>query len=205
MYAAGDVSYCGSTAPGAVPAPPGRNRGSGILNAVFAGILSAESAVKYIQNTSEPELDPAMIEQCKQFAYAPLTRESGILAKEVINEIQKIVCPMENMVYMNQYRLNIALRKLENIKDMAKQMKADDFHGLLSCHEAEAMILCAEMQLKAASMRKESRGWFLREDYPQMDNEQWLKWIVVKNVNGEMVFDTEDVPIEQWDVQPPKF
>ena len=29
LYAIGDCSYCGSGAPGAVPAPPGRNRGSG--------------------------------------------------------------------------------------------------------------------------------------------------------------------------------
>lgn len=63
-------------------------------------------------------------------------------------------------------------------------VKAEDFHDLLSCHEAEAMVLSAEMQFKGASMRKESRGWFLREDYPQMDNENWLKWIVCENDNG---------------------
>ena len=39
MYAIGDLSYDGSCAPGAVPAPPGRNRGSGILNAVFAAVV----------------------------------------------------------------------------------------------------------------------------------------------------------------------
>jgi succinate dehydrogenase/fumarate reductase flavoprotein subunit len=54
-------------------------------------------------------------------------------------------------------------------------------------------------------MRKESRGWFTREDYPQMDNQNWLKWITVKNENGEMVFGTEDVPYEKWAVKPPGF
>lgn len=203
MYAAGDVCYGGSTAPGAVPAPPGRNRGSGILNAVFAGIISGECAVDYIKKAGEPVLDQEQIHHCREAAYAPLFRENGVPAKDVINEVQKLVCPMENTVYMNQYRMDIALRKLEKIEQMALQMKADDFHGMLSCHEAEAMVLCAKMQFKAASMRKESRGWFLREDYPDMDNENWLKWIIVKNENGKMVFDTETVPIEQWDVQPP--
>lgn len=60
-------------------------------------------------------------------------------------------------------------------------------------------------QFKGASMRKESRGWFLREDYPQMDNENWLKWIVCENKDGEMEFSTEDVPIETYQVQPPRF
>ena len=80
-----------------------------------------------------------------------------------------------------------------------------EWHYLLTCHEAEAMVLSAEMQFRAASMRKESRGWFLREDYPQMDNENWLKWITVQNKDGEMVFDTQDIPINEYPVQPPRF
>ncbi len=51
-------------------------------------------------------------------------------------------------------------------------------------------------------MRKESRGWFPREDYPETDNKNWLKWIIVKNQGGEMTFSTEDVPYEKWAVKP---
>lgn len=205
MYAAGDVCYCGSTAPGAVPAPPGRNRGSGILNAVFAGIISGESVADYVVKSEEPIISEEQVDTCKKNAYAPLLREEGISAIDVINEVQNLVCPVENTVYMSENRLNISLRKLEKIKSMISKMKAEDFHDLLSCHEAEAMVLCAEMQFKAASMRKESRGWFLREDYPDMDNENWLKWIIVENEGGNMVLKTENVPIEEYDVQPPRF
>lgn len=205
LYAAGDVCYCGSGAPGAVPAPPGRNRGSGILNAVFAGIISGEAADDFTKSIELSNINEQMVSECKDRAYAPLLRDEGIEPKELINKVQELVCPMENSVYMNQHRLEIVLRKLEELKPMVSQLKAEDFHGMLSCHEAEAMLLSAEMQFKSAIMRKESRGWFLREDYPSMDNENWLKWIIVKNVDGEMVLDTEDVPIEKWKVQPPKF
>jgi succinate dehydrogenase/fumarate reductase flavoprotein subunit len=58
------------------------------------------------------------------------------------------------------------------------------------------------MLFKAALMRKESRGWFPREDYPETDNKNWLKWIIVKNQGGEMTFSTEDVPYEKWAVKP---
>ncbi|MCC8151989.1 MAG: FAD-binding protein [Lachnospiraceae bacterium] len=205
MFAAGDVCYDGSCAPGAVPAPPGRNRGSGILNAVFAGVISGQSAAKYAAANAQQPIDENKTEELKEAAYAPLFREEGVTAKEVIDKIQDIICPMENSVYMSQHRLDVCLRKLEKVKPLVDQLKADDFHGLLSCHEAEAMVLSAEMQFKGASMRKESRGWFLREDYPQMDNENWLKWIVCENDNGEMKFSTEDVPIEEYQVQPPRF
>lgn len=142
-------------------------------------------------------------EEAMEHAYAPLIREEGIHPKVVMDELLHIMGPVENSVYMNDYRLNIALRKLEALKEKVGQMRADDFHWMLTCHEAEAMVLCAEMQLRASLMRKESRGWFLREDYPQMDNQNWLKYIVVKNVDGEMTFGTEDVPYEKWDVKPP--
>ena len=203
LYAAGDVCYDGSCAPGAVPAPPGRNRGSGILNAVFAGITSGEEAAATCASRSRQPVNVKKVEEFKEAAYAPLFREEGYTAKEVINKIQDLVCPVENTVYMSQHRLDVCLRKLEKIKRMAENLKADDFHNLLSCHEAEAMVLSAEMQFRGASMRKESRGWFLREDYPQMDNENWLKWIVVENDNGEMKFSTEDVPINDYPVKPP--
>ncbi len=204
MFAAGDVCYDGSCAPGAVPAPPGRNRGSGILNAVFAGVISGQSAVKYAAANEQQPIDGIKTDELKAAAYAPLFREEGVTSKEVIDKIQDLVCPMENSVYMSQHRLDVCLRKLEKIKPMVDQLKAEDFHGLLSCHEAEAMVLSAEMQFKGASMRKESRGWFLREDYPQMDNENWLKWIVCEDDNGEMKFYTEDVPIGEYQVQPPR-
>ncbi|MCM8711222.1 FAD-dependent oxidoreductase [Clostridium sp. SYSU_GA19001] len=205
LFAIGDVSYAGSAAAGAVPAPPGRNRGSGILNAVFAGLIAGEKSVQYAEKSEQLKLCENQINECRERAFAPLYREEGYTAKEVIQDLQAIIAPVENSIYMSEHRLSIALRKLEKVKSKAAQLKAEDFHYLLSCHEAEAMILSAEMFFKASLLRKESRGWFLREDYPNIDNENWLKWITVKNVNGEMTFGTEDIPIESYPIKPPTY
>ncbi|NLL46509.1 MAG: FAD-binding protein [Clostridiales bacterium] len=202
LYAIGDVSYCGSAAPGAVPAPPGRNRGSGILNAVFAGMVSADSTCDTAKSGTLVPLDEEQVDASIRRVYLPLERESGCKAKDVIRLIQRAVGPVEQSVYMSAHRIAIALRYVEKAKELAATMKAVDFHDLLACHEAEAMVLCAEMQFRAADMRKESRGWFLREDYTQMDNKNWLKWIIVQCKDGEMNFSTEDVPYEKWKVKP---
>ncbi len=201
LFAIGDVSYCGSAAPGAVPAPPGRNRGSGILNAVFAGIVCAQCAVETAR-IEKPLADEKQILAAAERIYAPLERTDGCEAKDVIRFVQKAIGPVEQSVYMSAHRIAIAMRYVEKAKELSKMMKAVDFHDLLACHEAEAMVLSAEMQFKAADMRKESRGWFLREDYPEMDNNGWLKWIIVQNKDGEMVLSTEDVPYEKWPVKP---
>jgi succinate dehydrogenase/fumarate reductase flavoprotein subunit len=202
LYAIGDASYCGSAAPGAVPAPPGRNRGSGILNAVFAGISCAESAANHAKSAPQPETDKAQVEKSMKRIYAPLERESGCTAKDVIRKVQSAVGPMEYSVYMHADRIDKALNIVLEAKELVPTMKAVDYHDLLSCREAEAMVLSAELHYRASAMRKESRGWFLREDYPEMDNKNWLKWIIAKNVDGEMTFTTEDVPYQKWAVQP---
>lgn len=203
LYAIGDCSYCGSGAPGAVPAPPGRNRGSGILNAVFAALVCVQAASGNIPKI-HGEICEDEIESCKRRLYEPLYRENGHTAKEVIALIQQAMAPAERSVYMEKSRMEEAEKLVEKAEEYAKTLTAEDLHGLLSCHEAEAMVLSARMHYAASKMRKESRGWFLREDYPEMDNENWLKWIIIKNENGKMTMHTEPVPIEKWPIQPKK-
>lgn len=202
LFAIGDVSYCGSAAPGAVPAPPGRNRGSGILNAVFAGMMCAPVAAEIAGESGLVPVDEKQVEECIEAAYAPLRRENGVKAKDVVRLVQKAMGPMERSVYMSGHRIETALRYVEKAKEMLGTLQADDFHELLNCHEAEAAVLSAEMQFRAAQMRHESRGWFIREDYPETDNDNWLKWIVVKKQADMMSLSTEDVPWEKWPVKP---
>jgi succinate dehydrogenase/fumarate reductase flavoprotein subunit len=64
------------------------------------------------------------------------------------------------------------------------------------------MALCAEMFYRASLDRKESRGWFVREDYPERDNANWLKWIILEEKDGEMAVSTEDIPISVYRIKP---
>ncbi len=201
LYAIGDCSYCGSGASGAVPAPPGRNRGSGILNAVFSAIVCAENLAAKPVGEFKGICGKA-VEKCIEETFAPLNRTEGHTAKEVIALVQKSMAPMENSVIMQLDRMEAAEKFVDEAAEMAKDLKAVDLHDLLSCHEAEAMVLSAKMHFTAAKMRKESRGWFLREDFPKMDNDNWLKYIVLKNENGTMTTRTEDVPVDKMIIKP---
>ena len=202
LYAIGDMSYAGSAAAGAVPAPPGRNRGSGILNGVFAGILAGTKVATEVSTLTYSQIDEEQVNLNEFRAFEPLRRENGITAKELIMEVQSIIAPVENSIYMSDQRLGICLRKIEKTKSKIALLKADDYHGLLSCHEAESMVLAAEMFFRAALMRKETRGWFRREDFPNPDQENGLKWITLKNHEGEMVIGSENVPISEYPIKP---
>jgi len=203
LYAIGDCSYCGSAAPGAVPAPPGRNRGSGILNAVFAAFLCADAVAELGKVAGKP-ICPDEMEKCFEYVYAPLKRQTGCTAKDVIALVQKAMAPAELSVIMKQDRMDKAMTFVNEAKALLPTMKAVDMHDLLACHEAEAMVLSATMHYTAAALRKESRGWFMREDYPDTDNENFLKWIILKNEDGKMVASFEPVPIEKYPIKPMK-
>jgi len=206
LYAIGDVSYGGSAAAGAVPAPPGRNRGSGILNAVFAAMVAGETVDNDFHG---PKGAPMAINE-EQLAkltadlLAPLERKEGCTAEDVIEVVHQAMCPSDYSVIMTAERIEEALKIVMKAKEMVPTMKANDWHELMCCHEAEAMVLSAELHYRASALRKESRGWFLREDYPERDDANWLKWIDVENKDGEMTFSTTRVPVECWPVKPDK-
>jgi succinate dehydrogenase/fumarate reductase flavoprotein subunit len=79
-------------------------------------------------------------------------------------------------------------------KDMLPRVKAANPHELLRYHEAESMALCAEMTFRAALYRTESRGGHFREDYPERDDKNWLKWTIVERDGEKMALSTEPVP-----------
>ena len=202
LYAIGDCSYCGSGLAGAVPAPPGRNRGSGILNAVFAALQCAEEIGHAdLSGAAAPLCDEqtqATIDHMKEF----LDRKDGVKAEDVIALVQEAMVPMEQSVYMKADRMAKALEIVYQAKALLPKLMAADMHEAMKCLDAEAMVLSAELHYRTSDLRKESRGWFLREDYPNMDNLDWLKWIIVKNVDGEMTFRTEDLPMDKWAFKP---
>ena len=60
--------------------------------------------------------------------------------------------------------------------------------------EASNLLITAELMLTGALERKESRGAFFRADYPETDNENWLRNIVYRQVDGGIEIDA--VPVD---------
>jgi succinate dehydrogenase/fumarate reductase flavoprotein subunit len=201
LYAIGDTSYTGSAWAGAVPMP-GRMRGTGLGNAVFSGVRGGPAAVTYVSGARPTKVNPDQAEALKESMFVPQKRSSGIPASELVRAIQDMMSPVGNSIYMHQDRLEEALNKVLKIKAKLPELCAKDWHYLSACNEVKSMVTSAEMFYRAAMERKESRGWFIREDYPEMDNKNWLKWIIIQDKKGEMVISTEDVPIERYPMKP---
>ncbi|RJP34040.1 MAG: FAD-dependent oxidoreductase [Actinobacteria bacterium] len=202
LYAVGDVSYSGSAWTGAVPSPPGRIRGTGLMNAVWSARRGAMAAAAYAAGLVEiPGVDHAQAAELKERIFAPLRGDRGVSALDLVRAIQDAITPVRYSNWKSEERMREALGKVLEVKGRLADLTAADPHDLSRCNEAVSMALCAEMFYRASLERKESRGWFVREDYPETDNANWLKWIVLEDKDGEMSVSTEDIPMARYPIK----
>jgi succinate dehydrogenase/fumarate reductase flavoprotein subunit len=213
LWAIGDTSYAGSAVAGAMPSPPGISPGSGIMFAVISAAWAGQSAAGYAAEASSPEVDGSGVQTLKQEVFAPLQREGGLRPEEAISALQDVAAPMKYNLCRSKDRLEEGLARIETVKERLPALQAKDFHYLSKCHEVRSMTLCAELTFRAALMRTESRGFHFREDYPETDDANWLKWVILRRAAhdiGERTGDheggiellTEPVPIEGYAVRP---
>ncbi|MCX8031867.1 MAG: FAD-dependent oxidoreductase [Thermoleophilia bacterium] len=200
LFAAGDICVLGSRVWGAT-AQPGRHRGSGIAFATFSGRVAGPSAAAYAAEQGYKPLSDEQIAQTDARFTAPLRSKGKMKPLEMVAEIQKVMQPVGNSLYRHEERMKKALARVIELQGMVPELKAEDPHQLFGVNECVATLLCAEMFFKASLERKESLGWFLREDYPEPSKEG-LYWLVVENKNGEVSVSKERVPLEEYPFQP---
>jgi succinate dehydrogenase / fumarate reductase flavoprotein subunit len=202
LWAIGDTSYAGSAVAGAVASPPGVTPGSGIMYAVISAGWAAPSASKYASGATSLKIDDTEAKALKEKIFVPLQNHGTFSPGEAISVLQDVTAPMKYNLRRSKERLEEALAKLDELKDKLHALQAKDLHYLSKCHEVESMALCAELTFKAALMRTESRGFHFREDFPERDDKNWLKWIILKQDKGEMKLSTQLIPIDTYKIKP---
>ena len=202
LWAIGDTSYAGSAVAGAVASPPGVVPGSGIMFAVVSAGWAGPSAARFAAEAASTEIGYTEVKELKENTYAPMQPNQKYSPLEAISTLQDYIAPFKYNLRRSKERLEEALSKVNGVKENLSELKAKDWHYLSKCHEVKSMTLCAELTLKAALMRTESRGFHYREDYPAQDDKNWLKWIILKQEGNQIALSTMPIPIAQYKVKP---
>jgi succinate dehydrogenase / fumarate reductase flavoprotein subunit len=202
LWAIGDTSYSGSAVAGAVASPPGVTPGSGIMYAVISAGWAAPSAASYASGATSPRIDGIEAEALKEKIFSPRQNRGVFSPGEAVSVLQDVTAPMKYNLRRSKERLEEALTKLDGLKDKLPALQAKDLHYLSKCHEVQSMALCAELTFRSALMRSESRGFHFREDFPERDDKNWLKWIILKQDKGEMKLSTRTIPINKYKIKP---
>ncbi len=200
LYAAGDICYGGSATAGAVPPPPGRVRGSGLAFAQYSGRMAGPSAAAYAKSTEQGSICEKQIKAIDERFMAPKFVENGVKVMDFIPEIHNVMQPLGNSLYRKEDRILKAIDRIEQLKKESAKVMADDAHSLFGANEIQSMLICAELFFRSSLLRKESRGWFLREDYPEKEAE--IKWYTMQNIDGQMVSAVEPLPMDRYQYKP---
>jgi succinate dehydrogenase/fumarate reductase flavoprotein subunit len=182
---------------------PGSGEGQRALpGAMTSGGRAGRFAAEHAREYAEPELDQEQIQVLREETFAPLSRKDGIEPDQVLLSLQETISPYDVLILRREERMERALQTVEDTrKNQVPLLCAYDPHYLRMALEARYMTLVAMLQLKSALFRRESRE-NLREDYPFIDNQNWLKWVTVRREGEEMKVGTEALPFERYPVKP---
>jgi len=191
LYVAGDAATRGYVV--------GASSGITFLNLAWAngsGYAAGVGAGAFAQDTDHRELTTAKWEHYFAEALRPMERTDGLLPDDVYGQLQTQAMPPEVNIFREGERMQRALAHVRTLQQEAvPRLFAPDFHELVKCYEVEATALTTTLMYEAALLRTESRGWHYREDYPQRDDNGWLRWIVAEpDENSEPDFRYVPVP-----------
>lgn len=162
------------------------------------GTIAGTNAAIYAKDQEDIPLDPVEVAKVKQTMWAPMERHGGFGPTWVTQVIINTMTPYWVLMLKSEDRLQTALDTIEFIRDnIVPKLWARDMHELRLAHEVRSIVLHCEMKLRASMMRKESRWNHYREDYPLRDDKNWLCWIKIQDVDGEMTFTKVPIP-KEW-------
>jgi len=155
----------------------------GIAGAAVLGHIAGEGAVQRINASSKtlPEIDAEAADAIRAEAMACLERPDGMTWRELEDRTRQTVTDYVG-VRRTDKGLRLALETLHALAARESRLCADDLHGLMRVHEAKSIRLCAELMATTSLTRKETRtrSAHRRLDYPETDDANWRKFIIVE-------------------------
>lgn len=162
--------------------------------AAVLGFRIGMQAKEVIHNLEEPAIDYDQVQACKEKLLTHLSIKEGVEPLEYESKIRSI-CEKYAGRILTDGKLMAGLRRLEDVKnDWMQRIKAVNFHQLMRAIECRNLTDVAEIHMRCALERKESRHFFFRRDYPKKNPQFDEKAIEVKLKDGKMVFELRSMP-----------
>jgi succinate dehydrogenase/fumarate reductase flavoprotein subunit len=155
----------------------GANRvgGNALTECAVLGYIGGESASRYAMGARQAKVKPEGV--WSRFPQKEETKGTG----ELFREVQDLTWD-----HAGPIRSGKSLRQgLSRASEMGKRLAELERTGKsLELNEIKGSLLVSKAIMRASLEREESRGAFYREDFPERDDDNWLKNILLK-LDGE--------------------
>ncbi len=199
LYAAGECA-CVSV--------HGANRlgGNSLLETVVFGRRAGRAAAQEAEHEHFVNLTPAVARDEADRIDALLSRsDRGIRAAALRKELG-VTMQQHAGIFRDASGLSAGIDLLHDLKDRYQAVSIQD-HGsvfntdLVSALELGNMLDLAEVMVTSSLERRESRGAHARRDYPERDDESWLKHTIAYHTPDGPSLEYGPVRITEWQPQ----
>ncbi|MCX6656511.1 MAG: FAD-binding protein [Candidatus Bathyarchaeota archaeon] len=192
---------CGEVAGGLLGAA--RLGGTAVADTIIFGRRAGFSAAQFAKNRKDQDIDMNQVQKTKS-NFVKMTKENNVSATDTLAKIKPILWKYLGPV-KSEYTLNKALELLDDMNGEVSNLGARNPEEILSAYEAKNMLVLGKILASASLIRKETRGNFWRTDYPNPDNNKWIKNIVLWEDKGKVVTRIDDVVMTRLHspVEPP--
>ena len=181
----------------------GANRlgGNSLLETVVFGYHAGVQALKFANKNSLLNYSESSLKQEEQRLAELMNRSKGENAAHIRDDMEKAMIKCFG-IFRNEKLMKEGLDRIEDLKKRYQSVIVGDKGkvynlDLIRVLELGNMLELAHICAKGAIARKESRGAHHRDDYPEMNNADFLKHTVVRrDENGIPVLSYKDVVIE---------
>jgi succinate dehydrogenase / fumarate reductase flavoprotein subunit len=205
LYAAGEVA-CVSVHGG------NRLGANSLLDTLVFGRRAGQHAAHRGRTRPMPEVTDGQLEDDVRMIDQLIARDraGGRRISELKDELGTSL-NKHCAVFRTAEGLQTCLDTVMRLKEEAKRAYIDDRgtvfnQDVLGAIELGYMLDCAETMVTGAIERKESRGAQFRTDYPERNDEQWLKHIdITRGEDGAPIIDYSPVTITRWQPEERKY
>lgn len=182
----------------------GANRisGNALAEVCIFGARAGKFAADYTARTQTPEIDAKQVERLKQNVFQFLERKGEKRPVEIKQKIQQIAWEKVGVI-RNGANLKEAIeeigRTIDSLDKIGCVSQSSEYNKeWIEAIQVQNMLEVLEAMARASFVRTESRGAHYREDYPFMDNDNWLKNTVIRQVAGEMQVTTQPIVVTRF-------
>ncbi len=203
MYAAGECA-CVSV--------HGANRlgTNSLLDIVVFGRRGGLHMADFVRDADFPELDEGPARRLEEQIEALKKRDEGERVGEIREELQQTM--MDNAgVFRSAETLEKAKADIAQLRERYRKIAIDDSSRVFNTDLTEAIELgflldLSQVLVESALARKESRGGHYREDYPERDDENFLKHtLAFRRPDGDVEIRYKPVKLGKYTPQERKY
>jgi succinate dehydrogenase/fumarate reductase flavoprotein subunit len=162
--------------------------------AITSGFFTGDSIHKYVSEAGEPSIDEGQVESQRQTAMAPMSVKDGTDPIELECSI-RYTCERYVGRLKSEGKLREGLMRLNTLRRVfLPKLMAKNPHYLMRCLEVRNIMDMAELHMQACLERRETRGNYVRVDYPEKDKSRGSKVTFQRLEKGKPVLKLREMP-----------